>query len=152
MFYPNFKRSVFCRATWACNQLAFKDRIMLCWFVEYHSRRVSPESFFFFLQHPFYQVSHYHCYSQQKKRCDEKDRLIISKWIFSMLQALLSEKVDGKQFRIELRLIYSWKKSIRTPRSIILGEISQIQYYDFSGRIQNTSLAPSRASLYVYCA
>ena len=40
---------------------------------------------------------------------------------------------------------------MRPPRTIILGKISQIQYYDFSGRIQNTSHTPSRTLLYAYC-
>ena len=92
-----------------------------------HSRRVFPQIILFFSCNTLFSkcltISATH---SKKKRCDEKDRLIISKCIFSMLWALLSEKVDGKQFRIKLRLIQSCKKSIRPPGTTILGEIGQI--------------------------
>ena len=39
----------------------------------------TPESFFFFLATLFLPSVTHQCYTQQKKRCDEKDRLIISK-------------------------------------------------------------------------
>ena len=83
----------------------------------------SPSHSFF---HSFFQVSHYLCYTQQKKMCDEKDRLIISTWVFGMIQVPIWKKIDRKQTRSVIRIIFSQKKSRYQAGSIILGEIGQI--------------------------